>query len=99
MQKHTEDHIIKNIRIFFKLKKESKAIKDIINRDIKTVSEQQQKDYGRLVRVGNFWNNVYVENESSGDRNKSVTVKEYLNEVQPYLRELTFKNSIRGKFS
>ena len=39
-------------------------------------------------RVVNFWNNNYIECESSGERNKNLSVKEYLNEIQPYLRDI-----------
>ena len=57
------------MRNLFKLKKENKAI----------------KDYYKLVRVGNFWNNNYIKYESSSDRNKNLSVKEYLNKFKPYL--------------
>ena len=29
------------------------------------------------MRVGNFWNNNYIEYESSSGRNKNLSVKEY----------------------
>ena len=53
-------NIIKNIKNLFKLKKESKTIKDRTVTDIKTLFEQQEKDYYQPVRVGSFWNNNYI---------------------------------------
>ena len=84
----SEDNIIINIRNLFKLKKENKATKDRTIRDIKTLFEQQEEDFYKPVRVRNFWNNNYIEHESNSDRNKSLSVKEYLNEIKPYLRDM-----------
>ena len=49
IEKQFEDNIIKNIRNFFKLKKENTTLKDRIIRDIKTLFEQQEEDYYKLV--------------------------------------------------
>ena len=40
-----------------------------------TLFEQKEKDYYKLIKVGNFWNNNYIEYESSGDKNKNLSVK------------------------
>ena len=49
-------------------------------RYIKTLFEQED-DYYEPIRVGNFWNNNYIEQESNGDKNKNLSVKECLNEI------------------
>ena len=60
-KKQWEENIIKSIRNLFKLKKENEAI----IRDIRTVVEQQEeKDYYKPIRVGNFCNDNDVEYES-----------------------------------
>ena len=88
-KKQSEENIIKSIRNLFKLKKENEAIKDKIIGDIRTLLEQQEeKDYFKPIRVGNFWNNNYVEYESSGDRNKNLSVKKYLDKIKPCLRDI-----------
>ena len=69
-RKQSEDNAIKSIRNRFKLKKENEAIKDRIIRDIRTLFKQED-DYYKPIKVCNFWNNNYIEYESSGDRNKS----------------------------
>ena len=51
------------MRNLFRLKKENEGIKDIIIRDIKKLFEQQEEDYHKPVRVGNFYRNNYIEYE------------------------------------
>ena len=73
--KQSEENIVKSIRNLFKLKKENEEIKERIIRDIRKIFDQEEKDYYKPIRVGNFWNNNYTEYESSGDRNKILSVK------------------------
>ena len=40
------------------------------------------------VRVGNFWSNYYIEYKSNCDRNKTLSVQEYVNKVRPYLKDI-----------
>ena len=74
----------------FRQGKESKAIKDRILRDIKNLSEheKEEQNYYKPVRVRNFWSNNYIEYESSGNRNKALSVEEYLNKISPYLKDI-----------
>ena len=87
------------MRNLFKLKKEKEGIKGWIIQDIRTLFKQED-DYYKPTTVGNFWNNSYIEYESSSDRNKNLSVKEYLHKIKPYLRDiiLIFKNLFHGKF-
>ena len=59
--------------------KQLKIAKDRIIRDIKTLFTR------RSSRVGSFWNNNYIEYERNSNRNKHLSVKEYLNKNKPYL--------------
>ena len=68
IQKLSEDNITKNIRNLLKLKKQDKATKRRIIRDIKNLFEQQEENYYKSVRVQKFWNNICIEYESSGNR-------------------------------
>ena len=56
IQKESEDKITKNIRTLFKFMKENGTTKDRIIRDIETFFEQEE-DFYKSVRVGNFWSN------------------------------------------
>ena len=40
------------------------------------------------MRVGNFYSNNNIEYENSSDRNKIPLVKEYLDEIKPYLKDI-----------
>ena len=48
-------------------------------------------------REGNLWSNNYTENESNGDRNKTLSVEEYLHKIRQYLKNIISK-LICGKF-
>ena len=57
--------------------------------DIKNIFEQEEKEnYYKPVRVSNFWSNNYIEYENNGDRNKTLSVEEYLNKIRPYLKDI-----------
>ena len=51
------------------------------------------------VTVGNFWSNNHIEYESDDDRNKTLSIEEYLEEIKPYLKDITnnFKKSDKWK--
>ena len=40
------------------------------------------------ITVRNFWSNNYIEYESNSDRNKTLSVEEYLNNIRPYLKDI-----------
>ena len=77
---------INNIRNRFRLEKETKEIKDRILKDIRNLFEHEKVEENcyQLVRVRNFWSNNYIEYESNSDRNKALSVEEYLNLINPY---------------
>ena len=87
IQEESTDNIIKNIRNFFKLKKENKAIKTIIIiiitiiiiiRDISNLLELEIKDYYEPIKVNNFYSNNYVVYKGNGDGNKNCWLKNIL---------------------
>ena len=81
--------MLRDIRTVFRLEKENKTIKDIILRDIRNLFENKEEEkYCKAVRVHNFWSNNYIEYESSSDRNKTLSSKEYLNKIRPYLKDI-----------
>ena len=78
------------MRNLFRLNRENKTIKDKIFRDIRNLfkHEEVRLDTSKPVRVGNFWSNNYIEYESNGDTNKTLSVEEYLNKIRPYLKDI-----------
>ena len=81
-----EGKIINDIRNLLRREEEAKTIKYRILIDIKNLSkhEKEEENYYKPVRVNNFWSNNYIENESNGNRNKTLIVEEYLNKIRPY---------------
>ena len=55
---------------------------------IKNLFEQQEEDYYKPVGV-DFYGNSFIEYESQVDRNKTLSIKEYLYEFKPYLKDIT----------
>ena len=49
---------------------------------------QQEKDYYETKRVSNFWNNNYIEYVSNGDKNRDLSLDEYIGNIKPYLRNI-----------
>ena len=64
-----------------------KQLNSII-RDIKTLFLQEEEYYCKTVIISNVRNNDYIKYESNSDRNKNVSVKEYLNVIKPYLKDM-----------
>ena len=93
-----KENIIKDIRNIFKLKKELnyRAIKDIRNlfRLIQLQIEYleifgiflRMRKKRKSVKVSNFCDNNYIEYESNGDSNKTLSVEKYLNLIRPHLK-------------
>ena len=85
-----EENIIKGKRNLFRLEKETEAIKYKILRNIKNLFEhEEEENYFKPVRVSSFLGSNYSKYESKSDRNKTLSVEEYLNEIRPYLKDIT----------
>ena len=49
---------------------------------------KKEQNYYNPVRVNNFWSIEYnIEYKSNGDRNKTLSVEEYLYKIRPYLKD------------
>ena len=84
-----EEKIIKVIRNIFRLKKQVKGIKYIVLRNIMNLSKHEEgENYYKQVRLNNFWSNNYIEYKSNGDKNRIISVKEYLDKIRPYLKDI-----------
>ena len=46
------------------------------------------KTTSKIFGSSSFWNNNYIAYESNGDRNKSLSLKEYLDKIKSYLRDI-----------
>ena len=75
---------IRYIRHLYKLGKETKVIKDIKN----IFEHKEEENFYKPIKVSNFWSNNYIECKSKGDRNKTLSVEEYLNKISPCLKDI-----------
>ena len=58
-----------------------------IIRDIKNLFEQDE-DYYKSLRISHFYSNNDIEYENNGDRNKTLSIKKYLDEIKLYLKDI-----------
>ena len=64
-------------------------MKNRMIKDIRYLFElENEENYYKPVRIGNFWSKNYIECESNGDRNKTLSVEKYLNKIRPYLKDI-----------
>ena len=51
---------------------------------MRTLFELDKDDYYKLIRTGNTFRSNYIEYESNSDKDKSLSIKEYLNNIRPH---------------
>ena len=52
-------------------------------RDIRTFFEQEEDYYKSKIVSNFFYSNNYLEHESNSDRNRNLSLDEYLNKIKP----------------
>ena len=69
-----------------RLKKKNEAIKDKIVRDIKNLFElwNKEENYYQSVKVCTFYDSSYIEYESNGNRNKTLSIKDHFIKIRSY---------------
>ena len=85
LKKELNDTAIKDIRNLFRQEKEIKTINERILRDVTNLfehEEEEEENCYKPVRVSNFWSKNYIGYESHGDRNKTLSVEEYVNKTK-----------------
>ena len=45
---------------------------------------ENKENYYKPLRVSNVWSNNYIEYKTNSDRNKTISVQEYLNKIGSY---------------
>ena len=45
-------------------------------------------DYYKPIRIGKAFSSNYTEYESNGDKDKTLSIKEYLDKIKPYLSNM-----------
>ena len=66
-------------------------------RQIENLFNEIDEDYYKLIKTKGAFNNNYIEYESRGDKDKNISVREYLFMIMPYLRGIIEYN-LSGKW-
>ena len=93
-----KDKRINDIGRLFETEKEKKdrkkkhnknVIKDGIIRGIRALFEpRKEEDYLETKRLSNFWKNNYIRYESNSDKNRTLSLDEYLDKFNFYFRNM-----------
>ena len=67
-------------------------------RDVKNMFDDINEDYYKPIRTGKAFSSNCIEYECNGDKDKALSIKEYLDKIKPYLNDL-LDNSRRMKNS
>ena len=71
---------------------------DKILRDIRTLYESDKKDYYKATRIGNAFSSNYIEYESSGDKDKTLYIDDYLDMIRQYLGDIINDLKTQGEW-
>ena len=89
--KEIEENLFELEKNLSKLKKyhdyddaEYKGMRDVGNLFIQSIDE----DYYKPIRTKIAFNDNYIDYVSKGDKDKNLSLKEYLNMIKPYLRDI-----------
>ena len=80
----TKSNMIKYIRNLLRYKKNN-VMKDKTIKDIRTLLESDNEDYNQPVRTINAFDCNFIEYESEGGKNKTLSIDDYLKEFKPCL--------------
>ena len=75
------------MRNTFRLKENNKVIKEQQLEILKIFLRRKKKKI-KAVKVNNYQSNSYIEYESEGDKNKTLSVEKHLNKIRPYLKDI-----------
>ena len=55
------------------------------------------EDYYKLIKTNDAFNSNYIEYENKGDKNKTLSIKEYLYTIRPYFRDIINDHKTQGE--
>ena len=56
-----------------------------------------EKDHYELKKTVSAFNNNYIQNESLGDKDKNISIEEYIDVMRPYLSDIINNHIAQGK--
>ena len=98
--KEIEKNLLELEKNLFKQKKyydddiKYKGIRDVRNLFDLSIDE----DYYKPIKTNDSFNNNYIEYESKGDKDKTLSIKEYLDKIRPYLSDIINNHKTQGEW-
>ena len=74
------------------------TIKDEVLKDIRRLFESDEDHYCKPIRTSNDFSSNFIKHESNSDKNKSLSLKEYLNKIRPYLSNMINDLKTQGEW-
>ena len=59
--------------------------------------EPDKEDYYKPIRIGAVFNNNYIEYEYNGDKDKTLSIKEYIDMIRQYLSDIINDHKTQGE--
>ena len=81
-----EDNIMKDIRNVFR-EKSTMTLK-ITSQRYKISVQDRWRKLLPTGRISNAFDDNFIENESDGDKDKALSIEEYLDKIRPYLSDI-----------
>ena len=94
-EKGIGNRVFRDIQNLYRLAKK-KDINDKVLIDIRT-SYEFKEDYYKPITTGNAISSNYIEYERNGDKDKTLSIKDYLDEIKPYLNHMKNDHKTQGK--
>ena len=57
-----------------------------------------EKDYYKPIKIRNAFSNNYIEYESNADKDRTLSIEEYLDKIRPYLSNIINDHKTRGEW-
>ena len=57
-----------------------------------------EKDYYKPIKIRNAFSNNYIEYESNADKDRTLSIEEYLDKIRPYLSNILNDHKTRGEW-
>ena len=64
----------------------------------KNLLSKQEEDNYKPERIGNAFSSNYIEYKSSGNKDKTLSPKDYLDEIKPYLSDMINDHKTQGEW-
>ena len=66
-------------------------------RDIRSILDSKE-DYYEPIKINNAFNDNYIEYESNGDKDKQLSIEEYLHMIKPYWSKMINSHKTRNEW-